>query len=78
MKIKLLAPARINFNAGDVVEASPAQAGFLISVSCAVPVEEDKEAKIEAPEEKIEKAVEVKKKVETPEAKKPVRKTAKK
>ena len=68
MKIKLLHPARINFNAGDVVEASPAQAGFLISISCAVPVEEDKEAKVETV---------VPEKVETPEAKKPARKTAK-
>lgn len=71
MKIKLLAPARINFNAGDVVEASPAQAGFLISVGGAVPVEENKEAK-------EEKAVEVVEQAEAPEPKKTVRKTAKK
>ena len=74
MKIRLLQPARINYNAGDVVEASPEQACFLLSVGGAEPVEKVKETiTTKAAEEKIE----------TPEAKKPeikkaVRKTAKK
>lgn len=67
MSIRLLHPARINFNAGDVVEASPAQSSFLISVGCAVPVEDNRGAK-ETPEDLP--------KVETPEKK--TRKTGKK
>lgn len=39
MKLLLTKAARINFNAGDVVEASPAQAAFLISVGAAVPMD---------------------------------------
>lgn len=38
MKVKLLRDARILHHAGEVVEASPAEAGFLISVGSAVPV----------------------------------------
>lgn len=55
MKIRLLSPARINFNAGDVVDASPAQAGFLLSVGGAVLAEEKQgttvETAVEAPTE---------------------------
>ncbi len=38
MKLLLKKAARINFNAGEVVEASPAQAAFLISVGAAVAI----------------------------------------
>ena len=41
MKLLLTKAARINYNVGDVVEASPAQASFLISVGAAVPVDTD-------------------------------------
>lgn len=44
MKVRLLRPARINMNAGDVVDVSPAQANFLLSVGSATPVKEQKEA----------------------------------
>ncbi len=35
MKIRLLRPARINLSAGEIVEVSPAQANFLLSVGSA-------------------------------------------
>lgn len=35
MKLLLKKAARINFNAGDIVEVSPAQAAFLLSVNAA-------------------------------------------
>ena len=62
MKIRLIHPARINFNAGEVVEASPEQASFLISIGNAERVEETKEAKVptetrEIPEATTKKAV---------------------
>ena len=38
MKLELLKPARINHEAGDIVEVSPAQSSFLISVGAARPV----------------------------------------
>lgn len=65
MKIRLLKPARINFNAGDVVEASPEQASFLFGVGGAEPVEEKQENKT------MEKAV-AEPVAEIPEAKKQV------
>lgn len=42
MKLLLTKAARINFEAGDIVEVSPAQAAFLFSVGAAVPVETEK------------------------------------
>lgn len=36
MKLLLTKAARINHNAGDIVEVSPAQAAFLLSVGAAV------------------------------------------
>ena len=62
MRLLLLKPARINHDAGDIVEVSPAQASFLIGVGSAKPVEVFKETVT----------------AETPEAKKAPRKTAKK
>lgn len=46
MKIKLLRPARIRHNAGEIVEVSPAEAAFLLSVNSAV----EAGAKAETPE----------------------------
>ena len=37
MRLLLTQAARINHNAGEIVEVSPAQAEFLISVGAAVP-----------------------------------------
>ena len=58
MKVKLLRAARIRHEAGEVVEASPAEAGFLLSVGSAVRVAEAPER--ENPEQQAAKA-------ETPE-----------
>ena len=61
MKIRLLAPARIKYNAGDVVEASPAQAEFLLSIGNATLAEEKQETKIETAVEAVAEVPEVKK-----------------
>ena len=54
MKVKLLREARIRHEAGEIVEVSPAEAGFLMSTGSAVRVIEDAprtpEAEAEAPE----------------------------
>lgn len=39
MNLLLLKAARINYAAGEVVEVSPAQAAFLLSVGAAVAIE---------------------------------------
>lgn len=49
MKVLLTKAARINHNAGEIVEVSPVQANFLLSVSAAVPIEN---AQRETPEKK--------------------------
>ena len=46
MKIKLIRAARIRHNAGEVVDASPAEAGYLISTGCAVAFTEPKAREI--------------------------------
>ena len=62
MKVKLLADARIAHMAGDVVDVTPAEGAFLISVGSAEEIVE----KATAPKvETAEKAVEVKKPVST-------------
>ena len=38
MKVRLLRDAKINHKAGEIVEVSPAEYGFLTSVGSAVPV----------------------------------------
>lgn len=38
MKVRLLKTARITHNAGEIVEVSPAEAAFLLSVGSAEPV----------------------------------------
>lgn len=53
MKLKLLRDSRINVRAGEIVEVSPAQAEFLLSVGSAVKVE----TAVKAVEEVAEKAV---------------------
>ena len=61
MKVKLIRAARIRHEAGEIVEVSPAEAGFLLSTGSAVQYTEPvKEEKPETPEDKKEK--------ETPEA----------
>ena len=52
MRVQLLKPARINHEAGDIVEVSPAQGAFLMSVGSARPVEFATKNEIEKPEEK--------------------------
>ncbi len=70
MKVKLLREARIRHKAGEIVEVSPAEAGFLLSTGSAVEVREAPK-KREMPEDKKVKETpeaEVQPK-ETPEAK---------
>ncbi len=43
MKVRLLRSARVNLNAGEIVDVSPAQAAFLLSVGSAEIVPEKKE-----------------------------------
>lgn len=45
MKVKLLRPARINHNAGEIVEVSPVARDFLVGTGSAVDVEADKKPK---------------------------------
>lgn len=59
MKVKLLRTARIRHEAGEIVEVSPAEAGFLLSTGSAVELIEKRETPEDA-------AV-----IETPEAAKP-------
>ena len=70
MKVKLLREARIRHYPGEIVEVSPAEAGFLLSTGSAVEVREapkkretpeDRKVK-ETPEEEVQPK-------ETPEAK---------
>ena len=56
MKVKLLRAARIRHEAGEIVEVSPAEAGFLLSTGSAVTVAEAAE-KRETPEAKVEPKV---------------------
>ena len=64
MKVKLLREARIRHYPGEIVEVSPAEAGFLLSTGSAVEVyetPEDRKVK-ETPEAEVQPK-------ETPEAK---------
>ncbi len=56
MKLKLLRAARIRHEAGEIVEVSPAEAGFLLSTGSAMMVAETPK-KRETPEEKVEPRV---------------------
>ncbi len=57
MKVKLLKAARIRHEAGEIVEVSPAEAGFLLSTGSAVMIAEEPVKKRETPEEKVEPKV---------------------
>ena len=57
MKLKLLRAARIRHEAGEIVEVSPAEAGFLLSTGSAVRIAEEPPKKRETPEEKVEPKV---------------------
>ena len=71
MKVKLIRAARIRHEAGEIVEVSPAEAGFLLSTGSAVPytepVKEEKPEKQEDEKEKENPEAEAEKE-ETPEA----------
>ena len=54
MKLKLTRAARIRHEAGEIVEVSPAEAGFLLSTGSAVRVSEYGPAR-ETPEDAAEK-----------------------
>ena len=54
MKLKLTRAARIRHEAGEIVEVSPAEAGFLLSTGSAVRVSEYVHAR-ETPEDAAEK-----------------------
>ena len=71
MKVKLIRAARIRHEAGEIVEVSPAEAGFLLSTGSAVPYTEPvKEEEPEKPEDEkeIENPEAEAEKEETPEA----------
>ena len=57
MKLLLTKAARINFEAGDIVEVSPAQAAFLLSVGAAVAIE-TKKKETAAPKRETRKGTE--------------------
>lgn len=57
MKVKLIRAARIRHEAGEIVEVSPAEAGFLLSTGSAVTVAETPAMKRETPEAKVEPKV---------------------
>ena len=56
MKLRLIRAARIRHEAGEIVEVSPAEAGFLLSTGSAQRVAETN-ARRETPEEKVEPKV---------------------
>ena len=68
MKVRLLRDARIKHSKGEIIEVSPEEYVFLTSVGSAEPLDE---VKVETPEAAVAEAV------ETPEKKKPTRKTKK-
>lgn len=75
MKVKLLREARIRHKAGEIVEVSPAEAGFLLSTGTAVEVREAPK-KRETPEEMLTAEMpEAEEQRETPEAKTPKKTT---
>ncbi len=53
MKVRLLRDARIKHNAGEIVEVSPAEFQFLVSVGSAMEVAVNPPAKAETPEEPV-------------------------
>ena len=57
MKVKLIRAARIRHEAGEIVEVSPAEAGFLLSTDSAERVAETPAMMRETPEAKVEPKV---------------------
>ena len=57
MKLILLRAARIRHEAGEIVEVSPAEAGFLLSTGSAARVAEEAPKTRETPEGKVEPKV---------------------
>ena len=57
MKVKLIRAARIRHEAGEIVEVSPAEAGFLLSTGSAERVAETPATMRETPEAKVEPKV---------------------
>ena len=57
MKVKLLRAARIRHEAGETVEVSPAEAGFLLSTGSAEAIAEKHTILRETPEGKVEPKV---------------------
>lgn len=56
MKVKLIRDARVIHKAGEIVEVSPAEYNFLISVRSAVPMtEEEKPVKTEEKKKTVKK-----------------------
>jgi len=75
MKLLLTRAARIRHEAGEIIEASPAEAGFLLSTGSAVPVREAPKTR-ETPEEMLTADMpEAEEQREKPEAKTPKRTT---
>lgn len=74
MKVKLLNDARILHKAGEIVEVSPLEYDFLISLGQAVDIEGAKEVKEEPVEEPVKAPVE--EPVKKPAPKKAVKKPA--
>lgn len=56
MRVKLIRDSRINHKAGEIVEVSPEQGSFLLSVGSAAPVVETASIKVEEVAEKAVKA----------------------
>ena len=52
MRVKLIRDSRINHSAGEILEVSPAQGAFLLSVGSAAPVVEKATKAVEAVAEK--------------------------
>lgn len=56
MKVKLLRDSKIMHKAGEIVEVSPAQAAFLISVNSGIEIREDAQTqKVTRKKERVEK-----------------------
>lgn len=55
MKVKLLRDSKIMHKAGEIVEVSPAEAAFLISVNSGIEVREAQTQKVTRKKERVEK-----------------------
>ena len=73
MKVRLLQASQIRHEAGEIVEVSPARAGFLLSCGAAETLEKTKETATKEPEAEVPEIKE-----EVPVAKKTTKTTTKK